>query len=132
MAKTLLRSGALTLLLAALVLGAAPARAASIKKEMAYAVDLGKKGLWHEAAHRFRLLLVRAPDHPRLWNDLAVAYEAVGRYDDAHQAYEKAVALMDSPPEEMLANQEAFEVFYRQWKGAEPPPATPATESESP
>ena len=91
MAKSLLRRGALTLLLAALLLAAAPARAKSIKKEMDYAVDLAKKGLWHEAAHRFNLLLVRAPDHPLLWNDLAVAYEAVGRYDDAHKAYERAL-----------------------------------------
>ncbi len=132
MAKSFLRSGALTLLLAALVLGTGPALASSIKKEMSYAVDLGKKGLWNEAAHRFRLLLVRAPEHSSLWNDLAVAYEALGRYDDAHQAYEKAVAFAKSPSEELLLNQEAFELFYRRWKGPEQPPEEPVAESETP
>lgn len=106
------RGFTLTLLLA-LALPAIPVQAASVKKEMAYAVDLAQRGLWHEAAHRFNLLLVRAPNNPRLWNNLAVAYEAVGRYDEAHKAYEKAVTLMVHPPEEMLANQEAFEAFYR-------------------
>jgi hypothetical protein len=56
----------------------------------------------------------------------------VGRYDDAHQAYEKAVALVETPPEEMLANQEAFEVFYRRWTAAAQTPATPAAESQDP
>lgn len=119
------------LLMAALVLSTAPAAAGGIKKELAYAVDLGRKGLWHEAAHRFRLLLVRAPDDARLWNDLAVAYEAVGRYDDAHEAYAKAVSLADPPTEEMLANQEAFEAFYGVWKAGSQP-AAPAAGDESP
>ncbi len=101
------------LLLCLLALLTAPTHAASVRKEMAYAVDLAKRGLWHEAAHRFNLLLVRAPNHPRLWNNLAVTYEAIGRYDEAHEAYAKAVGLMVYPPEEMLANQEAFEAYYR-------------------
>jgi hypothetical protein len=99
--------------------------AASFKKEMAFAVDLAEKGLWNEAAHRFLNLLKQQPHNPRLWNDLAVAYEAIGEYDKAHEAYEEAVTLAAYPPDALLANQEAFESFYRTWQEptvAEPPP----------
>ena len=62
--------------------------------------------------------------------------ETRSRYDEAHEAYAKAVGLMVYPPEEMLANQEAFEAFYRvlnrdredgqEDAGADEPPPRPA------
>jgi tetratricopeptide (TPR) repeat protein len=100
-------------------------RPASFKREMAFAVDLAEKGLWNEAAHRFLSLLKQEPNNPRLWNDLAVSYEAMGDYDKANEAYTKALKLMAHPPDSLLANNEAFQSFYRTWKDpsvAGPPP----------
>jgi tetratricopeptide (TPR) repeat protein len=99
----------------ALTVSAPPAMAGE-KKEIRYAVSLAKKGLWREAAFRFRGLLDKHPDDPRLWNNLAVAYEASGEFKLAHEAYEKALELEPDRLDEMMMNREAFESFYVQWK----------------
>jgi hypothetical protein len=119
-----------------LVLPQGGPRAASLKREMGFAVDLAEKGLWNEAAHRFLSLLKREPYNPRLWNNLGVAYEALGEYDKAHEAYDKAVTLMAHPPDSLLANQEAFESFYRVWQDPvvteQPPLMDPRTAGTRP
>ncbi|MFQ5669357.1 MAG: tetratricopeptide repeat protein [Acidobacteriota bacterium] len=99
----------------AMVIGAAMPSAprAGIKKEMATAVSLARKGLWNEAAHRFRLLIQAHPDNPRLWNNLAVAYEATHRYQQARDAYLKAITLDDGSLQRLRDNRQGFELFYQ-------------------
>jgi hypothetical protein len=99
----------------ALTVSASPATAGK-KKDMGYAVSVAQKGLWREAAHRFRALLEKHPDDARLWNNLAVAYEASGEFKLAHEAYEKSVELEPEKLDEMIMNREAFESFYVQYK----------------
>ena len=104
----------LALAIAAAVLLPDPA-AAGRKKEMHFAVSLARRGLWNEAAHRFRLLVEKDPDDARLWNNLAVAYEAAQRFDKAREAYEKAASLLGKRSNEFKANHEAFLAFYEVW-----------------
>jgi hypothetical protein len=99
----------------ALMISAPPATAGK-KKDTGYAVSVAQKGLWREAAHRFRALLEKHPDDARLWNNLAVAYEASGEFKLAHEAYEKSVELEPEKLDEMIMNREAFESFYVQYK----------------
>ena len=101
-----------------MIIGPTPVEAGT-KKELAFAVSLAKKGLWREAAFRFEALARKNPNNPRLWNNVAVAYEASGHYDKAHAAYERAVAVRIPKLEEMDQNREAFEAFYVTWKAGQ-------------
>lgn len=112
----------------ALTVGMQPA-AAGKQKELAFAVSLARKGLWREAAFRFQALARRDPRNARLWNNLAVAYEASGRYEEAHEAYEKAAALPTSGGREPLElNRSAFEAFYVTWANR---PSSSVTDDET-
>ena len=91
----------------------APA-AAGQKKEIAFAVSLAQKGLWKEAAFRFREILEKNPHNPRVWNNLAVAYEASGEFDKAHEAYMRAADL-PGQFDELEMNRSSFEAFYKIW-----------------
>jgi tetratricopeptide (TPR) repeat protein len=101
----------LATLLLPLAASGAPAIAGD-RGEIEFAVSIAKKGLWSEAAHRFRSLLDRDPENPRLWNNMAVALEATGKFDEAKQAYEKAAALAGTRHKEIQNNKEAFQAFY--------------------
>lgn len=117
-----LRTVAVAALLALLP---APPAGASRRSETEFAVELAAKGLWSEALHRFRALCGKDPSNPRAWNNLAVALEAVGRYDEAHEAYQRAVDVQERDAEEIVLNREAFEDFYSDWtarRARRPPP----------
>ena len=106
-------------------LAASPA-AAGRKSETAFAVSLAEKGLWSEALHRFRTLCQKHPNNPRAWNNLAVALEAVGRYDEAHEAYQRAAGIEEKDLEEIRLNREAFDDFYGDWTARRARRAPPA------
>jgi len=92
---------------------------ASAKKDLAFAVSLAEKGLWREAAYRFEVLARKSPSNGRLWNNVAVAYEAAGQYDKAHAAYERAATVLTPDLEEFEQNRDAFEAFYIIWKASQ-------------
>lgn len=100
---------------------------ASRRSETDFAVSLAEKGLWREALHRFRTLTRKHPNSARAWNNLAVALEAVGQYDEAHEAYRRAGEIEERDTEEIRLNREAFDDFYSDWSAHRarraPPPA---------
>jgi Flp pilus assembly protein TadD len=110
----------LAVALGALLLAFPPAWAGD-KKEISYAIEIARKGLWLEATHRFRILLEKNPNSGRLWNNYAVACEATGRFHEAHAAYQKATTLGLLDPE-FEANRDAFTVFYETWSQQNPRP----------
>ena len=103
----------------------APAKAAA--EQLAFGVDMAKRGLWSEALFRFEQARQLDPADAKVWNNLAVAYEAVGRFDEAHAAYKEAVKL--APTNKSLKrNVSRFLEFYQGFKpAAAPAEKKPAT-----
>ncbi len=73
----------------------APARvpAASSDDEIAFGIEVARKGLWNEARFRFERAVALAPDNAQALNDLGVALEQQGEFAKAREAFEKALKL---------------------------------------
>lgn len=52
-----------------------------------------RQGLWNEAIFRWQLVLTREPNSAAAHNNLAVAYEVRGQWDDARREYEAALKI---------------------------------------
>ncbi len=90
--------------------GYGPARSADA--QLAFGVDMAKRGLWDEALFRFRQAEKIDPSDPRIVNNLAVAYEATGRFEEALELYRRALRM--SPNDRTLRrNYSRFIEFYQ-------------------
>jgi len=104
---------------AALVLGLAPGcagrknakAAADLKRDLDFAMRSARAGLWNEALFRWERALPLRPDDAHLLNNLAVAYEHEGRYEDARDAYHQALEL-EPENDHIRKNAEAFDNFF--------------------
>ena len=88
-----------------LALGAGPAFAdkrSDAKAQVAFGISVAQRGLWKEATYRWQKAVEIDPTYAAAWNNLAIAYEHEGRFDDARHAYDKAVAL---DPDNLLIRQ---------------------------
>jgi Flp pilus assembly protein TadD len=92
------------LLVAALVaLAAGPAladrgdqrenRRSEAKAQVDFGIRVAQKSLWKEAVYRFERAIELDPTYGGAWNNLGIAYEQMGRFLEARNAYEKALAL---------------------------------------
>jgi Flp pilus assembly protein TadD len=82
-----------------------------------------KRGYWQEALFRFERANALTPDEPRILNNIAVALEASGRFEEAMAAYETALAV--APNDRVLRqNYSRFKEFY----DAQVAPLKPAEE----
>ena len=102
------------------MLGPAPLQAAD--EQLAFGVKMAKRGLWSEALFRFRQAEKTQPGNPRVLNNLAVAYEAVGLFDEALETY-KAALEVDPANRELRRNYARFIEFYQAFKPDEEPEA---------
>ena len=80
--------------------------------QLAFGVDMARRGLWEEALFRFHQAEQLDPNNPRVQNNLGVAYEAAGDYDKALEHYQKALKL-DPGNRELKANYARFVEFYQ-------------------
>jgi Flp pilus assembly protein TadD len=82
---------------AALAAFASPGLAADARSQAKEQVDFGIKvaqsGLWKEAAYRWQRAVEIDPTYAAAWNNLAIAYEQQGNFEQADKAYQKAVQL---------------------------------------
>lgn len=86
--------------------------------QLAFGVDMARRGLWSEALFRFHQAERLDPNNPRVYNNLAVAYEATGDFDKALEYYQRA--LRTSPENrELRANYTRFVEFYQGFKPQE-------------
>jgi Flp pilus assembly protein TadD len=101
---------------AALVLAAGPLLAGDPAKneasdQMKWGFQAAKRGYWLEALDRFERANGLTPNQPRILNNIAVALEASGRFQDALAAYESALAV--APNDKVLRrNFSRFKEFY--------------------
>jgi Flp pilus assembly protein TadD len=99
------------------------AAASPFQTQMSYGVQMAQRGLWAEALFRFQQAARLDPQSGRALGNLAVAYEALGKFPEAKAAYEKA-ALLDPASPDLKRNQARFLEFFA-GKPKSPATATP-------
>ena len=72
------------------------------KQQVDFGIKVAQNGLWREALYRWERAVELDPTYAEAWNNLAIAYEQAGRFDDARKAYETAIKL---DPKNMLIRQ---------------------------
>lgn len=85
--------------------------AVSAREQMRQGVEAAVAGLWQEAAFRFERARALGRETPELLNNLAVAYEALGRYEEALATYKKALELAPTNAR-IRRNYARFAEFY--------------------
>ena len=86
------------MIVAAAVVAFAPAVAArdarsQAKEQVDFGIKVAENGLWNEALYRWQKAVELDPTYAAAWNNLAIAYEHEGKFEDAKKAYEQALQL---------------------------------------
>ena len=131
------RRGFTAVLAAVLCIGLSAATAAAknpsakqAEEEMKFGYKAAKRGYWQEALERFELADELTPNQARILNNIAVALEANGRFDEARATYQAGLAL-DPSSSALKKNVARFEEFYRTFvEEPEPVTDTDATEED--
>jgi len=99
----------------AMVLCAAKKAPETSSAQLEFGVEMAKRGLWSEALFRFKQAERLSPGEPTILNNLAVAYEALGRFDKALEFYQQAIKV-DRTNRDLKRNYSRFIEFYRAFK----------------
>ncbi|MBK5256903.1 MAG: tetratricopeptide repeat protein [Vicinamibacteria bacterium] len=105
------------------------------KKEIAFGIDVARRGLWQEARFRFEMATTKNPESASAFNNLGVTLEQQGEFDKARAAYERALQL---EPKNLSIQQnydlfrEADEKRNRKLKKDAAPKAAPTPDPASP
>lgn len=136
-------SGVAVLTVAALLVAACgssspkqPTAVPQTKTQLQFGVEMAQRGLWSEALFRFRKAQDQRPSDPRVLNNMAIAYEALGQFELALQHYQDALKG-DPNNRDLRRNYSRFVEFYRafkpdQQKDGSLPPADPADPAPAP
>jgi len=73
--------------------------------------EAAKRGYWQEAKARYEHASKKVPGDPEVWSNLGVALEATGHYDEAGDAYLKALEI-DPGNSKIRRNFGMFNEFY--------------------
>ena len=79
--------------------------------QMRFGVQAAKMDLWREAQFRFLRAVEMDPSDPMAYNNLAVAYEGLGEYEKAREAYLRALRI-DRSNQYIQRNYSRFVEFY--------------------
>ncbi|MEW6455984.1 MAG: tetratricopeptide repeat protein [Acidobacteriota bacterium] len=71
--------------------------------------------LWKEAEFRWRMALEEDPNNFKAMNNLAVAYERLGKLEFAKETYEKALKISKNNPY-VKKNYDSFLLYYKKQK----------------
>ena len=112
--KPLLQVGLLSLL--GLLLAAPSALAkdkpVTAKDEIAFGIRMAERELWSEALFRFQQAEKLGARSAAVYNNMAVAYEALGVFDEAREYYQKALSV-DRDSQSLRHNYSRFVEFYQ-------------------
>lgn len=100
--------------------GPAPATAfdTTAGDQLDFGVQMARRELWNEALFRFRQAAEQDPNNPKIVNNLAVACEATGRFEEALRYYQQALRI--SPTDRTVrGNYSRFVEFYESLKPPE-------------
>jgi Tetratricopeptide repeat len=109
--------------LAALLSLPIPSLAVPSRKLMQFGVEAAQQGLWREASFRWERALKEDAANPRLHNNLAVAYESLGKLAEADAEYREATRLLPES-RDVHDNRASFMLMNPSYKKEEtaPPP----------
>jgi Flp pilus assembly protein TadD len=68
-------------------------RRSEAKSQVEFGWDVALHGLWKEATVHWQKAVEIDPTYAAAWNNLGIAYEQQGQFNDARKAYEKALQL---------------------------------------
>lgn len=102
----------------------------STGSQMEFGIAMARRGLWNEALFRFSKVLKERPSDVRVLNNMAVAYEAIGKFDKA-LAYYKRGLKADQGNRELRKNYAQFVEFYQSLKPKGDSEETDEAEDES-
>ena len=63
------------------------------KEQVEFGIKVAQNNLWNEALYRWQQAVKLDPGYAAAWNNLAIAYEHEGKFEDAKKAYEQALTL---------------------------------------
>lgn len=63
------------------------------KQQVEFGIKVAQNNLWNEALYRWEKATELDPSYAAAWNNLAIAYEHEGRFEEAKKSYEQALAL---------------------------------------
>ena len=66
---------------------------AKSREQVEFGIRVAQNGLWNEALYWWQKAVQIDPTYAAAWNNLAIAYEHEGKFDEAKKAYEKALEL---------------------------------------
>jgi Flp pilus assembly protein TadD len=90
------------------------------EQAMREGVRAATRKYWQEALFRFEQARTLTPDDAAVLNNLAVAFEATGRYDEALTTYKRAIELAPRNPT-LKRNYARFAEFYTSYaRGVRP------------
>jgi Flp pilus assembly protein TadD len=78
------------------------------RNQLQFGIEAAQHGLWNEAVFRWEKVIAADPNSAAAYNNLAVAYEKLGRFEEAEKAYQRALAL-DPDHEHIQANFKRFQ-----------------------
>lgn len=87
----------------------------SPEAQVAFGVSMARRGLWNEALFRFRQADRMDPNNPHILNNLAVAFEATGEFDQALETYKRALKASPSS-RDLRRNYSRFVEFYQSYR----------------
>jgi tetratricopeptide (TPR) repeat protein len=83
--------------------------------QLAFGTSMAQRGLWQEALFRFREAERLEPQNFKVHNNLGVAYEAAGDYENALNQYKRALEIAPAN-REAKSNYARFIEFYQSFK----------------
>jgi hypothetical protein len=120
MARPVRLASLLTLSMALIGCGGAASSAHTPAEQLGFGVRMAERGLWSEALFRFeQAQQMGAGNDVEVLNNLAVAHEALGNFEEALGFYRRALSLAPGN-RDLKANYDRFVSFYESFRAQAP------------